>query len=185
MMRKLKKIIPLVLGGLLAAAGTCLAHIPLEEFAIGGITLYSKPDQIKAIYGTPTQETKQQITIYKYTLPGLYMIYGNSFKMVMTDPYRNGDYFMYTIETTANNGLGTPAGLMVGDSFEKALALYGMPNATWSGKKDYRYHVTQQDLNEVRKGNKWAIYNSGHASSLIIKVKKGKIISLKLINTAE
>lgn len=181
----MKKVGALALGILLTIAGTCFASIPQEECAIGGITLSSKPDQIRAIYGTPTREWTKQFTGYRNIVTNLYMVYGNSFYMLLTDYHGNGDYYMYSIETTANNGLGTPSGLMVGDSLEKAVALYGMPDATWSGNNDYRNHVTQKDLKDVGSGRKWAVYNSRFASKLIIKAKKNKIVSLKIVSTAE
>ena len=183
----MKRFASLVMGILLTltATETCFATIRPEECAIGGISLSSKPDQIRAIYGAPTQETTKQFTGYRNIVTNLYMVYGNSFKLLLTDYHGDGDYFMHSIETTANNGLGTPSGLMVGDPVEKAFTLYGMPDATCSDEHDYRNHATQQDLKDIEKGRRWAIYNKRYGGCLIIKAKKGKITSLKVESTAE
>ena len=182
----MKKVGAFALGILLTIAGTCMASIPREECAIGGITLNSKPDQIRAIYGTPTHEWTKQFTGYRNIVTNLYMVYGDSFKMLLTDYHDDGNYYMHNIITTANNGLGTPSGLMVGDPLEKAVTLYGMPDKVIDvSTHRYTHYVSNQDLKAVGKGRKEAIYNNRFGGILIIKAKKDKIVSLEIQSTTE
>lgn len=99
------------------AQGPIPNPIPQSDLAIGGITTGVSESYVKKIYGEPNDITYDSDgyrdgSVKKFN-------YGNSFFISFSK------YGAFQIESTANNGLKTPAGFTVGDPISKVKQYYG------------------------------------------------------------
>lgn len=174
-----------LLGGLMLAASVCSATIPNSELAIGGIVPWMTRDQVVQIYGEPTKEITHVIPTRKGNFNYYEMQYGTSF-FCWYGYFNSGterEYRVDTIKTTANNGLGTPAGLMVGQPVSRMLELYGKPDCI-IGKSYGRYgaNANEKTLKAFARGNGTACYRPAgiSMSKLYVDAKNGKISSIRV-----
>ena len=124
------------------------AEISPSEVALGGIPLGASPEYLKSVYGEPTRyETGNDSVIYNYN---------DTFRVL----FASGKY-MYWLETTANNGIGTPSGIQVGMP-ESVLEKYG------------ETYFTRQEGNVTTKA-----YWARGRIVLEFRIANGKIISIK------
>lgn len=174
-----------LLGGLMLAASVCSATIPKSEMAIGGIVPGMTRDQVVQIYGEPTKEITHVISTRKGNFNEYEMQYGTSFfcwYSYSKNPGNEGEYRIDIIKTTANNGLGTPAGLMVGQPVSRMLELYGKPDRM--GDKSYgRYgaEANEKTLKRFSRGIGTASYLTEGLRQLYIKAKNDKISSIEVL----
>ena len=124
------------------------AEISPSEVALGGIPLGASPEYLKSVYGEPTR--------YETVNGGVVYNYNNTFRVL----FASGKY-MYWLETTANNGIGTPSGVRVGMP-ESVLEKYG------------ETYFTQQEGNATTKA-----YWARGRIVLEFRIANGKIISIK------
>lgn len=135
------------------------SSLPLSEISIGGIPYRASADYVKSIYGEPDKlTTSDGSAIYA----GVFQtyIYGNTFKVEI------GGNQVIHVSTTANNGLGTPAGVTVGMDKKILESLYGLPKNVIRDKNHntigYYYRSEQSDYIglrfEIRNGKITAIY---------------------------
>lgn len=152
---------------LLSLVGSiCFASIPRSELALGGVTLFTRFANVQRIYGQPTSTSYIDCKIWGGTSRFYTQRYGNgSFIVTATD--RDG---VVSVSTTANNGIGTPAGIKVGMSSGRLSMVYG--------EVDY--------IGEDENGNKVFNYNErktgvGSRDSLQFTVRDGRIIEISLV----
>ena len=129
------------------------AEISPSEVALGGIPLGASPEYLKSVYGEPTSYDKSDDGV---NYGGVIYNYNNTFKVY----YADGKY-MYWLETTANNGIGTPSGIRVGMP-ESVLEKYG------------ETYFTRQEGNVTTKA-----YWARGRIVLEFRIANGKIISIK------
>ena len=88
------------------------------------------------------------------------------------------------LKTTANNGLGTPAGIMVGQPVSRMLELYGNPDHMMSQRYGrYGANANKQTMKEFAQGKNTAVYRGDGSIcgySLYVTVKNNKIASLAI-----
>lgn len=95
-------------------------------------------DDVRNIYGEPEMVESLQ---YSRT----YM-YGNSVK-IKTWRSKGGSEQVHFVETTENNGFGTPAGLTVGMKASKMFKLYGDALSSSRDKKTGWTEYVYSDIN--------------------------------------
>lgn len=109
-------------------------YINPAEVAIGGVQIGSSMDYVRSIYGEPTHvKNKSSVGPFGASVE---WTYGDSFKITF------GDGQAYDVETSANNGIKTPAGFTVGQNIDLVLNYFGKDAAdvTKDGsKKQYRF----------------------------------------------
>lgn len=133
--------------------------VPDSEISIGGIPYGASVDYVKSVYGEPDRVTSSSGSVI-YDGPEQYYIYGNSFKLEI------GGNKVVHMSTTANNGLGTPAGATVGMNRKILDTLYGSPKNIMRDKNGYitgYYYRSERDNYiglrfEIRSGKITAIY---------------------------
>ena len=110
----------------------CGASIPRSQMFLGSLTVGSTVDEMKKIYGEPTEN--------RHVIEGNNIaIYGKGVKI---DYFSFGKGNILGIDITANNGWKTPAGIGVGDNISKVLEVYGQPDYSKSNsiKTAYAYY---------------------------------------------
>jgi len=146
MMKKLLSVVAFLV--MFSFGAIASAEIPPSEVALGGVPLGASPEYLKSVYGEPTRyERQNDSVIYNYN---------NTFRVM----FANGKY-MYWLETTANNGIGTPSGVRVGMP-ESVLDQYG------------ETYYTRQEGNVTTKA-----YWARGRIVLEFRIINGKIISIK------
>ena len=131
-----KFILPLIMAfAIFFVTGQCDAadkRIPVistEEVSIGGITVGTSEEEVKGIYGEPSEEEDRQGPS-AWGGPTRKALYGDSFEIVYA--MRIGKAMVIT--SSANNGLMSGGGFSVGDRINSVLARYG--NGWHGGFKD-------------------------------------------------
>ena len=151
---------------LLSLVGSmCFASIPRSELALGGVTLFTRFANVQHIYGQPTSTSYKDYNIWGGTSRFYTQRYGNG-SFIVTATNHDG---VVSVTTTANNGIGTPAGIKVGMSQGRLSMVYGevdyiMEN---NGDKVFCY-------NEIKTG-------VGCRDSLLFTVRDGRIIEISLV----
>lgn len=166
-MKKISKFLSAVLLSSLIS-GSVFA-MPTSEMAIGGVTPGSPLSYVENIYGNPDRTEKVVNNLYRQ-----YEAYwGKGYKMKVLS---NGN--VNAITTYANNGLGTPAGLAVGQNIQVMYDLYGSPATTNNFKRDgyIRHHYR----NTLDSGKDYV-----HSMNMVVKEKKGKIIEISCYESYE
>jgi len=110
---------------------TCFANIAADEIALGGLVPNTPMSVVKKIYGQP-------LSYYRG-----HADYGNGFTI-----YTMGGNEAWSISTTQNNGIATPAGVIVGMNADVLNRVYGKADSlekdnTFGG---YIYHYYSPDL---------------------------------------
>ena len=156
-----------VMAILMSMVGTIgFAAIPRSELALGGVTLFTRFANVRQIYGEPTRTSYNDMYIWGGTVRFYAQYYGNgSFWAMATN--RDG---VLSVTTTANNGIGTPAGIKVGMSVGRLSMVYG--------EADY--------IDEDKNGDSVFHYNErktgvGCRDSLDFTVRDGRIIEISLV----
>jgi hypothetical protein len=142
-------------------APTALAWLPPSGVAIGGVGLGTTPRQVKKIYGEPTDSRR----VYSKS-DGAYItqyIYGNSYSITFYE-LPGGSYADF-VNCSADNGLATPAGVLVGMAESVLTSVYGKPDAK---AEDPTSHITRY----VYKAS------GGRGEELIFLVQNGKIVNM-------
>lgn len=144
----------------------CFASIPRSELALGGVTLFTRFANVQRIYGQPTSTSYEDYNIWGGTSRFYTQRYGNG-SFIVTATNRDG---VVSVTTTANNGIGTPAGIKVGMSQGRLAMVYG--------EVDY--------IEDDKNGNKVFCYDErktgvGCRDSLQFTVRDGRIIEISLI----
>jgi len=153
-MKKLAKLLSTVF--LCAAVSGSALAMSSSEMAIGGITPGSSLDYVENIYGAPdkTQSARNNHSI---------AYWGHGFNMTIRP---NG--LVNYVTTSANNGLGTPAGLAVGQKIQVMYDLYGTPSHSYNSNGYTNYYYK----------NHFGDGNSSHFINMEVKEKKGKIAEI-------
>ena len=131
----------LLLSSMMFASVCVAAAVSDSEISIGGISYGASADYVKSVYGEPDRVTRSNGSVI-YDGPEQYYIYGNSFKVEI------GGNKVVHISTTANNGLGTPAGVTVGMDRKILDTLYGSPKNIMRDKNGYitgYYYRSERD----------------------------------------
>ena len=117
---------------------TCSAEIAKSELSLGGVTGWSRRDDVRRMYGKPDWKNEWESE----------WRYGNSVSV----GFQEG--VVSSVTSTANNGWATPAGLTVGMNISTALNLYGDPDRskTKDNKTLYIYFVNYLDGGEGHLG---------------------------------
>lgn len=146
--------------------------IDIEQIAIGGITPGSTFDYAESIYGQPDRsKVWHAATADRRRMKAMY--WGNGFSI---DYYQDmsGQLFASRITVYSKNGLGTPAGLAVGQNIQTMYDLYGNPDNVWPIYDktdtfmiacDYGYHP-----------------NGMKKPSLVVTVKNNIIVRIAAVN---
>ena len=158
----MKKIISAFIFCLMTFFTGSNAHAMIDEsqVALGGITPLSSQEYVRSIYGNPTSVSSPFRTglVWSYgkTLT-IHFVTGEAFGYLknQNEYYK---FFLNSLTTTANNGFGTPAGIIVGMDESIVYQIYGNP--------------------DFRKGNSitYRARNSGYGLSF--NIKKGKVAAI-------
>ncbi len=154
----LKKILSAILLSVFVA-GSSYA-MPTSEMAIGGVTPGSPLSYVESIYGSP--DRTENIVNNQHRQYEAY--WGKGYKMKVLS---NGN--VNEITTYANNGLGTPAGLAVGQNIQVMYDLYGSPTDT----NKMGGYIRHNYRNTLDSGTGYI-----HYMNMAVKEKKGKIIEI-------
>ena len=118
-----------------SATNYCLANLPDDEFALGGIPVGSSVDYLKRVYGEPSQVIQINDPLHRGVARRY--IYGEGLF------FETSDNTIIRICVYTNNKIKTPLGVGVGDAAYRALETYGnpddkiRPNVSWVDKQYY------------------------------------------------
>ena len=129
-----------------------------DEIALGGIMVGTPRSEVEAIYGAPTERTEPKMSAALDAMMDTYT-YGTSFKVVFV-----ADQVMY-LNTSAHNGIATPAGVTVGDPKDKVMHTYGKP---W---RDTKYEDGKENF----------VYRDKYDIGLLFRTEKGKITYIGIV----
>lgn len=120
-------------------------QVPNSEMALGGIGKFCTYNYLIQVYGKPDFADNLRYPAETRRSPNLTIRYGNGFELEACPI--NGQYYIFKIEVTENNGIATPAGIHVGSSVDDVRAAYGEPQhispagcCTWNLINYYRSH---------------------------------------------
>ena len=120
-----------ILIGLLIAMSfilpNCSARIPASEFVLGYIKIMDSMDKVKKIYGEPFESVAGDVSGYESRWYTHY--YGNGDFFVVVSRNKNRET-VFVVNTTANNGIATKAGIKVGMTKQQLISAYGYPDDT-------------------------------------------------------
>lgn len=159
----MKKIIMCVIVLVCFSYGICMA-IPQSEIALGGVTYGMKFEDVKKIYGKPTEKHRDRFktnTKMGYDWIDEYT-YGKGFEI-----HCDSSGKVISVITKANNGIATPAGFTCGGNANEVLEYFGEPFNSISGVDNKTGYT----------------YNGDSFASLTFVVKDDKIISIYLSGT--
>ena len=94
--------------------------IPVDEIALGGIVLGMTQDDVVNIYGQPDAVIDHGMNMEK-GVPCSTWKYGETFSLYLANGYVD------SVDTNANNGIQTPAGIHVGSPVSDVWKAYGEP----------------------------------------------------------
>ena len=151
---------------LLSLVGSiCFASIPRSELALGGVTLFTRFANVQRIYGQPTSTSYEDYNIWGGTSRFYTQYYGNgSFSVTATN--RDG---VVSVTTTANNGIGTPAGIKVGMNQGRLAMVYGEVDSIWDDNNGDKIFVYYENV------------NNKEPDGLQFTVRNGRIIKISLV----
>lgn len=129
-----------------------------NDIALGGIMVGMKRAQVEAIYGAPTERTEPAKSAALDEMMDRYT-YGTSFQVTFV-----GDTVMY-INTSAHNGIATPAGVTVGDPADKIARTYGKP------QRYTRYESGEENF----------VYRDQYDIHIGFSVEKGRITRIGIV----
>ncbi len=125
----------------MGVSSTCLAQISTSDIVIGGISYRCTMDYVKGIYGKPTKVKSFPVDGGRKSdgAKGISYYWGDTF-YINTYNYK-GNTSILSINTTANNGIATKAGIHVGMDKAVLLKTYGKPGFTYKhdGLTVYQY----------------------------------------------
>ncbi len=145
----------------------CMASIPRSELALGGVTLFTRFANVQHIYGQPTSTSYKDYNIWGGTSRFYTQRYGNG-SFIVTATNRDG---VVSVTTTADNGIGTPAGIKVGMNQGRLAMVYGEVDSIWddnNGDKIFVYNVKYEKM-------------AAEPDSLQFTVRNGRIIKISLV----
>lgn len=139
-------------------------HLSQKSLAIGNVHIGNTMAYVKSIYGEPTNKTtKSNITPYHTTRITDTYYYGDTVSITAHHSNRDGEDYISSIETTANNGWKTFQGIAVGMDASILKKVYGKNVNTWK-----------------RDGATYYQYRGDPLIYLVFKVKNNKIVSIYL-----
>ena len=143
------------------APAAVFARIPASGVAIGGVGLGTTPGQVKRIYGEPTDSRR----VYSKADGGYITqyIYGNSYSITFYE--LPGGAYADFVNCSSDNGLATPAGVLVGMDETVLTSVYGAPDVK---SEDPTSHITRY----VYKAS------GGRGEQLIFLSQHGKIVNM-------
>ena len=145
-MKSMKRILFLAMLVMVISMSMCSAgrptEIPIEEIAIGGIDTLAPEAYVRSVYGEPDEITYEN-SRGAYPNSRKIFRYGDSF-FIMFDAK---DGRAWSIKSTGNNGLATPAGFAVGSDISDVIRRYG---------KTYMYSLPQGGVG-INYANNWYI----------------------------
>lgn len=114
--------------------GPMRGSLDKSQIALGGVAIGSTKSMVRSIYGVPTSVGRNG-SLYNY---------GSSFKIWFIPGSELGmaEPGAYTIVTTANNGIATPAGVTVGMTPDVLDDVYGTADRVEDnrdGSAEYQY----------------------------------------------
>ncbi len=121
---------------LLLASVSYANPLPTSEMNLNGIRPGTSMDYIKGIYGEPQllrSNSGEKTYSYGGTLFLRTIQYGNSHESVTF------------VESTANNGFSTPAGVTVGMKVSELFDLYGPEELQVNSNSETFYHYTRRE----------------------------------------
>ncbi|MBO6245210.1 MAG: hypothetical protein J6N55_02880 [Anaerovibrio sp.] len=121
---------------LLIAYAAYANQLPTSEMSLNGISPGASMDYIKGIYGEPQllrSNSGEKTYSYGGTLFLRTIQYGNSHESVTF------------VESTANNGFSTPAGVTVGIKVSELFDLYGPEELQVNSNSETFYHYTRRE----------------------------------------
>ena len=125
----MKKILPsLTFIVIFSFSALAFESIPRQEGVLGGISLGASREYVKSVYGEPPrcEDIKNNNSGY-----GVTYNYNGTFKIHFWGSW-GYNIDAYKVETTANNGIGTPSGIRVGMSASVLSNIYGAADYTES-----------------------------------------------------
>ena len=138
-----------ILIGLLIAMSfmlpNCSARIPESEFVLGYIEIMDNMDKVKKIYGEPFESVAGKVSGHESRWYTHY--YGNGDFFVVVSRYKNRET-VFVVNTTANNGIATKAGIKVGMTKQQLISAYGYPDDTKNdsdGRTIYWYKMVKPE----------------------------------------
>jgi hypothetical protein len=135
--------------------------------ALGGVTLFTRFANVQRIYGQPTRTSYEDYNIWGGTSRFYTQYYGNgSFSVTATN--RDG---VVSVTTTANNGIGTPAGIKVGMNQGRLAMVYGEVDSIWDDNNGDKVFVYYENVNA----------KAVEPDSLQFTVRNGRIIKISLV----
>ena len=138
---------------MMMAMTVCMASVPDSEISIGGVSYGSSIDDVRNSYGAPDKvDTTNRHPLWRGFVDTYY--YGSSFKVIFSD----GNTLF--ISSTANNGLGTPAGVLVGMNRNTLRDVYGSPDGHASN-----YYFYQSESNSYV-GLKFMLNSQGKITAI-------------------
>lgn len=94
--------------------------VSVDEIALGGLVLGMTQDDVAAIYGQPDAVIDHGMNMEK-GVPCSTWKYGDSLSLYLANGYVD------SVDTNANNGIQTPAGIHVGSPVSDVWKAYGEP----------------------------------------------------------
>ena len=148
-------------------SSVCWAAIPRSELAVGGVTIGASINDVQRIYGAPTKSKYEDFSMWGGQTRFYTYYYGNGSYSVTTT---NG-LGVVGVTTTANNGIGTPAGIKVGMSSGRLAMVYGEVNYIWDDNNGDKVFVYYENVNA----------KAVEPDSLQFTVKNDRIIKISLV----
>ena len=126
-----RKLTALLLGAAMTLTGAvCAASVSSDQISVGGIYYGESLDEVKAVYGTPT-ETKYRQSQH-YDGQAVEYEFGEDLEVTLV----NGT--VRNVEVSGHSSLVTPAGVRVGMSKSELYRIYGEPDMIRGDKLVYR-----------------------------------------------
>ena len=133
--------------------------VPSSEITFSGIGKYATIEEVKRIYGEPETLSRRDDGL-------IYFVYGNSWRFLCKPV--NGQYYVYQMEVTKNNGITTPSGIHVGSTTDEVYAAYGDYNdASSNGSYNWNLSSVQPGQHDDR--------------SLFITAKDNKVVNMVIL----
>ena len=129
--------VTMILMSMLISMTVCMASVPDSEISIGGVSYGTSIDEVRSSYNAPDKvDTTDRHPLWRGFVDTYY--YGTSFKVIFSN------CSAVFISSTANNGLGTPSGIYVGNSKQSVIDTYGEPD---NKTRNYYYYKDEDNNN--------------------------------------
>ena len=119
----MKKVTIMVLMLLFCVSSVCMARIPQDQVAVGGIGYGASRDYVESVYGDPTHEQKG---FDENKRPIVAVLYGKHLHIV----YRNNA--IIDLSYYGDRSLATPAGVTCGMDLSVLRNIYGTADNIYS-----------------------------------------------------